>query len=159
MKVSRKEAERHAQAGRAVHFVPEAEGHRSRRVERRKAGVLSGLPADHEKGEFVLVYDELGNLTRAGMELTIREGGGVLVGNGADPENVVATSIDDLPSEESLAAGNADKTARLAADLDRQIADLEARKARLAAAGAAQPAPAAEAEEEEGKRRRHRREE
>jgi hypothetical protein len=152
-KVSRREAERHAQAGRAVHFVPEAEGQRSRRVERQRGGRLAGLPAEHEKGEFVLLYDELGNLTREGMELTVREGGGVLVG-GANPENVIVTSLEDLPTEEALAAGDSEKTARLAAELDKQIADLESRKARLAGAQ-----PAAETEEEGRKRRGHKREE
>jgi hypothetical protein len=84
------------------------------------------LPEDAKSVE--PVRDEHGKLTYAAMEATINQGGSVLVGD------AVVSNLDDLPSEEELAKGDADRERQLASAFDAQIAELTARKSRLMAA-------------------------
>jgi hypothetical protein len=118
MKVDREQAEQAHAEGRAVVFLaPDAP---SRRVEKKK----DFPPADAE-GEYLLPYDERGNLTRAGMELALRERGSVML------DGRVIESKDDLPDEVTLVRGNERATKALAGSLDAQIAALSAQRQRL----------------------------
>ncbi len=59
------------------------------------------------------------------MEAAIEEGGSVLY-NGR-----IVASVDDLPSKAELARGDAEEEAAVAAEIDAQIAALEAQRAKL----------------------------
>lgn len=129
--------------------------------------------------EGVIMYTPDGRLTHDGMRLALAEGGSVLY------KGEVIDSADALPPPEEVDAGDDERLAALAGDLDAQIAALETRRARVKALGgkarakgeqpaawqpgsqdqdthvlaAPEPPAAPPAEEEEGRRRRHRREE
>jgi hypothetical protein len=90
----------------------------------RRVTAKTGLPPG---GQVHLLHDERGALTTAGMRAALAEGGSVMVDG-----NSLATAA-ELPTEDDLAAGDAERQARLAADLDEEMARLQARRARLSA--------------------------
>lgn len=126
MKLTREQADAHLQAGRPVAFVPEQGPVRTLQVpEGGRRAVRTKLPPEDEEGEFLLLRDEKGDLTRAGMEHVLREGGSVLL-DGRQIEH-----LDDLPTEADLARGDERRTAAVREQLDRQMAELAAQRARL----------------------------
>jgi hypothetical protein len=90
--------------------------------------VVRDLPPQREDGpavEGVVMRTPDGRLTRAGMEQVVRAGGGVLH-NGA-----VIDKFDELPTEEEIVAGDAQREYALANDIDAQMAALQARRDKL----------------------------
>lgn len=123
MHINRQQAEQHLRAGRPVAF-------RARSAPPRTITPPGGrrapeLPDEDVEGEYVLLRDEQGDLTHAGMEHVIAEGGSVML-NGT-----VIESVDDLPDEAQLVAGKQAQEEALARSLDSQIAELSARRARV----------------------------
>lgn len=95
-----------------------------------------GGDAPHPRGE--PRRDARGNLTRAGMEQVIREGGSVLH-NGR-----VIGRVEALPSDADLAVGDEQATTAALDGLRAQREQLDAQERKLLAAkGAAAPKPAA----------------
>ena len=70
-------------------------------------------------------YGDDGMLTYEGMKKVIEQGGGVSYGS------AIITDVKALPTKAQLAKGNAKKTAAASAELDAQIAALQAQKAAL----------------------------
>jgi hypothetical protein len=129
--------------------------------------------------EGVIAYTPDGRLTHEGMRMALAEGGSVLY------KGEVIDNLDALPPPEEVDAGDDERLAALAGDLDAQIAALETRRARVKAMGgkakgkgeqpaawqpgaqdqdtqvlsAPEPPPAPPEEEEGRKRRGHKREE
>ena len=67
-----------------------------------------------------------GKLTRAGMEAAIRDGGSVQMSDGS-----VISKIEDLPTDATLAKGDATEEARVRAELEAQRAVIDAQLASL----------------------------
>jgi hypothetical protein len=134
MRLSKEQAEQHLRAGRPVAFRP-TEGGRGKTLRaepgrRTKGAVAKGFPAvdaegNDAPGEYLLLRDERGDLTRAGMEQAIREGGSVMW------RGDVIEFMDDLPPEEELVAGNAEAAAALRRSLEAQAMEVGQRLARL----------------------------
>jgi hypothetical protein len=128
MKINRDEARQHLQAGRPVAFrTPDGQGRTLTLQFGRKA--VQALPPEDVEGTYHLMRDEQGNLTRAGMEQVIREGGSVMHQGLALGE--VIESIEDLPDEVDLVKGNERARKALAESLDAQLVALTAQRARL----------------------------
>lgn len=127
MKISREEAEQHLSAGRPVAFVPEGEQPaRTLQVpEGGRRAVRAKLPGQDEPGEYVLLRDEKGNLTRAGMERVMSTGGTVLL------DGKVIEHRDDLPTEEELARGDERRENLARQAIMDQMAALQGRLAQL----------------------------
>lgn len=66
------------------------------------------------------------HMSRERMEEVIKRGGSVLY------EGVTLTRIEDLPNESELAAGDPERSAMAAEDIDRKIAELQSQKDLLA---------------------------
>lgn len=104
-------------------------------VLRKGADLRPHFTADEDGGRTteipaVVVRDEHGNITRAGMEHALRSGGSVLYGG------EVHTSLDTLPDEIELAEHDEKAKAAIAASIDQQIAALTAQRARATAPAA-----------------------
>jgi hypothetical protein len=93
------------------------------------------LPKDWPEGteHAVILRDDRGRLTRAGMEQALREGGSVMIGE------VIVERVEDLPDEADLVKHDEVQRARVAASLDDQIAELQRQKAKLSDPGAEGP--------------------
>jgi hypothetical protein len=76
------------------------------------------------------MYDDKGNITRAGAEQVIRGGGSVSI-NGK-----LYQTVESLPDESVFAAGNPKAEADARAKLEKQIADAQAQLQRLGPVGA-----------------------
>lgn len=87
------------------------------------------LPSDVKTGE--TATDDSGRLSRKAMELTIKQGGSVLISDGT-----LITSVDDLPTEADLDKIDADRAKAVSASLDDQIARLQSQKSSLSKAHA-----------------------
>jgi hypothetical protein len=128
VKISREDAEKHLRAGRPVAFYPDEGAPRTldppagRRAGKRER---VPLPAEDAEGQYLLLRDEKGALTRAGMEHAIRTGGAVM------HDGDVIESVDDLPSEAELARGDERRTEQVRQSLDAQMAALAAQRAAL----------------------------
>lgn len=127
MKISREQAEEHLNAGRPVAFQPQGEQPpRTLQVpEGGKRAVKARLPGQDEPGEYVLLRDEKGNLTRAGMEQVMRDGGTVMI------DGKLIEHRDDLPSEADLAKGDERRAAQVRDAYDARIAELMAERSKL----------------------------
>jgi hypothetical protein len=74
--------------------------------------------------------DERGQLTRAGMEEVIRQGGSVMLIN-PKGERVVVDKVANLPTEADLARGDRARSVLVAESIDTQIAALQRERAKL----------------------------
>jgi hypothetical protein len=124
MRINRDEARAHLQAGRTVAFRT-GQGPGTTITPQVGKRATQNLPAEDVEGNYFLLRDESGNLTRAGMEQALREGGAVMYHG-----NVIET-VDDLPDEVELVKGNERARKALADSLDAQLAALSTQRARL----------------------------
>jgi hypothetical protein len=144
MKINRQQAEQHLKEGRPVAFYPEEGPHRTLdpgAVEGRRGSRNVNLPGEDEAGQYLLVRDEKGNLTRAGMEHVLRSGGTVLL------DGELLESAADLPSEADLAKGDAQRTAQVRQAIDNQIATLQQQRTQLEAPSEGIQQPTAQQQE------------
>lgn len=79
-------------------------------------------------------------MPREQMEAAIRAGGSVLI-HGPGPDSRLVTSLDDLPPESVLAAGDRQRAEAALQAHDDQIARLVAERGKLARAAEAAPPP------------------
>jgi hypothetical protein len=137
MKLTREQAEGHIQAGRSVAFRPK-DG--ATRVIEKPASrkEQAAMPPEDARGTYLLLRDDKGNLTRAGMVHAIESGGSVAV------DGNLFESIDDLPTEADLAKGDRQRAEQVRAGLlaQREALDKELAKVQV-------PEETAEASEEE----------
>jgi hypothetical protein len=137
MKLTREQAEGHIQAGRSVAFRPKDGASRviEKPVSRKEQ---AAMPPEDAKGTYLLLRDDKGNLTRAGMVHAIESGGSVAV------DGNLFESIDDLPSEADLAKGDRQRAEQVRAGLlaQREALDKELAKVQV-------PEETVEASEEE----------
>jgi hypothetical protein len=104
---------------------------RSVSVGSRTITELRDLPPDPPEGssdpkvQGAILRNENGSLTRDGMEHAIKTGGGFLHGG------EVITRMEDAPTPEEMAAGDAIQVANLQADIDRRKAEIAAQETRL----------------------------
>jgi len=126
MKIDRKQAEEHVNAGRPVAFLAKDQPARTLQVpEGGKRATRARMPAEEEEGDYLLLRDEKGNLTRAGMEHALNMGGSVML------DGKLIEHRDDLPTEAELAKGDERREAAVREALDAQIAQLMAQRQQL----------------------------
>ena len=126
MKIDRKQAEEHVNAGRPVAFLAKDQPARTLQVpEGGKRATRARMPSEEEEGDYLLLRDEKGNLTRAGMEHALNTGGSVML------DGRLIEHRDDLPTEAELARGDERREAAVREALDAQIAQLMAQRQQL----------------------------
>jgi hypothetical protein len=116
MKIPLEEVKPAVKAGAVVHVAGQDYRKGDRIPEEFPEGVEHGL----------IVRDERGNLTRAGMEKIIRDGGSVMDRNG-----IIMERLDQLPDEAEMVKGHEEQERALAESLDEQIAGLAAQRSKL----------------------------